>query len=55
MLSAAALYMVITFTLVWVFRRIERRYLRHLDIDSGKTKKAPGKAPAVAAGMPQMR
>ncbi len=55
LLSAAALYMVITFTLVWVFRRVERRYLRHLDMDSGKTKKAPTKVPAVAAGTPQMR
>ncbi len=50
-LSAAALYMVITFTLVWVFRRVEKRYLRHLDIDSSKAKKIP----KMAAGMPQMR
>jgi arginine/ornithine transport system permease protein len=44
LLSAAALYMVITFTLVWVFRRVEKRYLRHLDIDTGKAKKKPGAA-----------
>ncbi len=55
LLSAAALYMVITVTLVWVFRRVEKRYLRHLDIDSGKAKKAPGKVVGAAAGMPQMR
>jgi arginine/ornithine transport system permease protein len=55
LLSAAALYMIITFTLVWVFRRVEKRYLRHLDIDSGKAKKTPGKVPGAAAGMPQMR
>ena len=51
LLSAAALYMVITFTLVWLFRQIEKRYLRHLKIDSGKTTKKL----AVAAGVPQMR
>ncbi len=51
LLSAAALYMIITFMLVWVFRRVEKRYLRHLDIDSGKA----GKAPKMAAGMPVMR
>ena len=49
--SAAALYMLITFTLVWVFRRVERRYLRHLDIDSTKTRKTV----KIAAGMPAMR
>ena len=51
LLSAAALYMVITFMLVWVFRRVEKRYLRHLDIDGGKAKKIP----EPAAGMPVMR
>ena len=51
LLSAAALYMVITFTLVWVFRQVEKRYLRHLDIDGGTT----GKTPKMAAGMPVMR
>jgi len=51
LLSAAALYMMITFTLVWVFRQVEKRYLRHLDIDGGKKKKTPG----AAAGMPVMR
>ena len=55
LLSAAALYMMITFTLVWVFRRVEKRYLRHLDMDSGTKKKTPGKFPGAAAGMPQMR
>jgi arginine/ornithine transport system permease protein len=55
LLSAAALYMVITFTLVWIFRRIEKRYLRHLDIDGGKTRKKLGKVAAVAAGLPVMR
>ncbi|MHA1528825.1 MAG: ABC transporter permease, partial [Alphaproteobacteria bacterium] len=51
LLSAAALYMVITFTLVWIFRRIEKRYLRHLDIDSAKTRKKL----VVTAGIPVMR
>jgi arginine/ornithine transport system permease protein len=30
-LTAAVLYMSITFLLVWIFRRIEGRYLRHLN------------------------
>jgi arginine/ornithine transport system permease protein len=51
LLSAAALYMVITFTLVWVFRRVEKRYLRHLEMDSGKAKKIP----KMATGIPVMR
>ncbi len=55
LLSAAALYMVITFTLVWVFRRVEKRYLRHLDIDSSKAKKAPGKVTGNIAAGPMMR
>jgi arginine/ornithine transport system permease protein len=55
LLSAAALYMVITFTLVWVFRRVEKRYLRHLDMDGGKAKKTQGKKAGAAAGVPQMR
>ncbi len=55
LLSAAALYMVITFALVWVFRRVEKRYLRHLDIDSSKAKKAPGKVTGKIAAGPMMR
>ena len=47
-LTAAALYMAITFALVWVFRQFERRYLRHLDI-GGEKKKAHGKVTAVPA------
>ena len=53
LLSAAALYMIITFLLVRVFRQVEKRYLRHLDIDSGSAK--AGKKIAAAAGMPVMR
>ena len=49
-LSAAALYMVITFTLVWLFRQVEKRYLRHLKMDSGKKKKTAKTAPRI----PQM-
>jgi len=29
-LTAAVLYMAITFLLVWAFRQLEARYLRHL-------------------------
>ncbi len=47
-LTAAALYMAITFALVWVFRQVERRYLRHLDI-GGEKKKSHGKVTAVPA------
>lgn len=31
-LTAAVLYMAITFALVWLFRRLEGRYLRHLGL-----------------------
>ncbi len=51
-LTAAALYMLITFAIVWVFRLIERRYLRHLDIQpAGKTAAAatPGALDPAAA------
>jgi len=44
--TAALLYMALTFVIVGVFRQIERRYLRHLDISPGPAK--PG--PAAAAG-----
>jgi arginine/ornithine transport system permease protein len=51
-LSAAALYMVITFVVVWLFRRVERRYLRHLDMGGGGAK---AEKKITAAGMPVMR
>lgn len=44
--TAALLYMALTFVIVGVFRQIERRYLRHLDLSPGAAK--PG--PAAAAG-----
>ena len=40
LLSAAALYMIITFILVRLFRLVEKRYLRHLEVDNGKAGKA---------------
>ncbi|MCL5777035.1 ABC transporter permease [Limibaculum sp. FT325] len=45
-LTAAALYMAITFAVVWAFRQVERRYLRHLNIRPVRTKgaQAPGLA-----------
>ncbi|MEE8454349.1 MAG: ABC transporter permease [Limibaculum sp.] len=55
LLSAAALYMIITFLLVRVFRQVEKRYLRHLDIDGGTAGKSRGKVAGAAAGMPVMR
>jgi arginine/ornithine transport system permease protein len=30
LLTAAALYMALTYLTIWVFRRLERRYTRHL-------------------------
>lgn len=47
-LTAAALYMLITFALVWCFRLIEKRYLRHLNIRPVQ-KTATGKIGAAAA------
>ena len=49
--TAAALYMVITFILVWLFRRVEGRYLRHLKMDAGKARTLPG----AVEGIPVMR
>ena len=43
-ITAALLYMAITFLIVWVFRRVERRYLRHLNVAP-----ATGKPDAIAA------
>ena len=50
-LSAAALYMIITFIVVRLFRLVEKRYLRHLEIDSG----VAGKTPELVEGLPAMR
>ncbi len=37
LLSAAALYMMITFAVTRLFRMVETRYLRHLNMDRGRT------------------
>jgi len=39
LLTAAALYMIITYLTVTLFRQVERRYLRHLSLDSGRRTK----------------
>ena len=44
-ISAALLYMALTFIVVRIFRLIEERYLRHLAIEPIKTAKVPGAAP----------
>lgn len=49
-LTAAALYMVLTYLVVSIFRRVEDRYLRHLRLD---TAKAP-KDVAMPPGLPQV-
>jgi arginine/ornithine transport system permease protein len=54
-LTAAVLYMIITFLLVRLFRLVENRYLKHLNIAVAKTEKAPGKITTEIAGVPQMR
>ena len=53
-LSAAALYMIITFIVVRLFRLVEKRYLRHLELDGGTAKKKPDTV-KVMDGMPVMR
>jgi len=47
-LTAAILYMAITFVIVGIFRQVEKRYLRHLNIQPAKTKAA---APAATGGL----
>ena len=49
-LAAAALYMIITYLLVRLFRLIEERYLKHLNIDVGKARTLPG----IIEGIPAM-
>ena len=49
-LSAAVLYMAITFLVVRIFRVVENRYLKHLNLVATTKKK-----PAVDAGIPVMR
>jgi arginine/ornithine transport system permease protein len=51
-LTAAVLYMIITFVLVWTFRLVERRYLKHLNITAATDKK---KILAVDPAIPVMR
>jgi arginine/ornithine transport system permease protein len=50
-LTAAALYMIITYLLVRLFRLIEERYLKHLNLDNVKMAKKPG----TELGIPVMR
>lgn len=48
LLTAAALYMIITYVAVTLFRQVERRYLRHLDLGTAAAKRP-------APGLPMMR
>ena len=50
-LTAAALYMIITYLLVRLFRLIEERYLKHLNMDVGKARALP----IAVEGIPVMR
>lgn len=50
LLTAAALYMIITYITVTIFRQVEEKYLKHLNLDAGRTKK-----PGIANGIPVMR
>ncbi|MFQ5565520.1 MAG: ABC transporter permease [Paracoccaceae bacterium] len=51
LLTAAALYMIITYLTVTLFRQVENRYLKHLNLDTV----TPKKKVAIEAGMPVMR
>ncbi len=44
LLTAAALYMAITFALVGLFRLLERRYLRHLALEPARAASPAGRA-----------
>ncbi|HSF93402.1 MAG TPA: ABC transporter permease [Thermohalobaculum sp.] len=50
LLTAAALYMIITYLTVRLFRLVEERYLKHLNLDAGKKTKT-----VTVAGIPAMR
>ena len=50
LLTAAILYMIITYITVRLFRLVEEKYLKHLNMDS-VTRKKPGAVP----GIPAMR
>lgn len=49
-ITSALLYMALTYLIVMVFRLVEDRYLRHLNIETAK----PGKDPALPPGLPQV-
>jgi arginine/ornithine transport system permease protein len=50
LLTAAALYMILTYMTVRLFRLIEGRYLRHLNLEA-----ATRRRPAIGNGIPVMR
>jgi arginine/ornithine transport system permease protein len=51
LLTAAILYMIITYVTVRLFRLVEERYLKHLNLDAGRKKKVA----VIEAGIPVMR
>jgi len=51
LLTAAALYMIITYITVRLFRLVEERYLKHLDLDAVKQTKPT----VIEAGIPALR
>jgi arginine/ornithine transport system permease protein len=51
LLTAAALYMIITYITVRLFRLVEEKYLKHLNLDAGRKQKVG----VVEAGIPAMR
>lgn len=51
LLTAAALYMIITYITVRLFRLVEEKYLRHLNLDAGRKQKVG----VIEAGIPAMR
>jgi len=51
LLTAAALYMIITYITVRLFRLVEEKYLKHLNLDAGRKQRAG----VIQAGIPAMR
>ncbi|MDH3666741.1 MAG: ABC transporter permease [Paracoccaceae bacterium] len=54
-LSAAALYMIITFVVVRLFRLVEQRYLKHLNLENVSARKSDSETGEVPVAVPAMR
>ncbi len=54
-LTAAALYMIITFALVRLFRLVEQRYLKHLNLENVSARKGTSTTGEAPTAVPAMR